>query len=201
MKKLKVTACILASALLCAGCGGSATTAVDGDAIIIKKDGKVASQMVDVLDQDYYNSDELKEKVEEEVQAFNAVNGEGSVELTEYVYEKSDSSVKIVMTFGSMQDYVSYNSENDYEFKEDDYYSGSVDITKVAVDSLKVVKKGEFVDGYYVKADNHTLVLVSGENTVVVPGSIIAVSENVEVIDKSQVKITSSDEPACIIYE
>ena len=157
--------------------------------------------MVDVLDQDYYNSDELKEKVEEEVQAFNAVNGEGSVELTEYVYEKSDSSVKIVMTFGSMQDYVSYNSENDYEFKEDDYYSGSVDITKVAVDSLKVVKKGEFVEGSYVKADNHTLVLVSGENTVVVPGSIIAVSENVEVIDKSQVKITSSDEPACIIYE
>ncbi len=201
MKKLKVTAIILASAFLCAGCGGSSSVSVDGNAIIIDKDGKVESQLGSVLDQDYYDSDELKTTVEGEIQSFNAVNGEGSVELTEYNYDKSDSTVKIVMTFESMEDYVAYNSDTDYNFEANNYYSGSVDGTKVALDSLKAVKNGEMVTDAYTEADNHAMVLVSGENTVVVPGNIVAISENVEVTGKTQAKIISADKPACVIYE
>ena len=53
----------------------------------------------------------------------------------------------------------------------------------------------------YTEADNHAMVLVSGENTVVVPGNIVAISENVEVTGKTQAKIISADKPACVIYE
>lgn len=200
MKKLKVTACVLASAILCSGCGESMGS-VSGNAIIIDKDGDVASQMVDVLDQDYYSSDELKSKVEEEIRTFNAVNGEGSAELTEYTFKDSDSSIKIVMTFDSMEDYVAYNSDNDVKFKDENCYLGDVDSTKADVNSLTVVKKGQTVEGTYTEADDHEMVIFSGENTVVVPGNIVAVSNNVEVTDKKQAKITSTDEPACIIYE
>ena len=201
MKKLKVTAIILASAFLCAGCGGSSSVSVDGNAIIFNKDGKVESQLESVLDQDYYSSDELKTKVEDEIQSFNAVNGEGSVTLSEYDYDKSDSTVKLVLTFESAEDYIAYNSETDYDFQSDDFYSGSVDITKTTLESLKVVKNGEITTDTYAEGDNHTMVLVKGENTVVVPGNIVAVGANVEVTGDKQAKITSSDEPACIIYE
>ena len=105
------------------------------------------------------------------------------------------------MTFESMEDYVAYNSDTDYNFEANNYYSGSVDGTKVALDSLKAVKNGEMVTDAYTEADNHAMVLVSGENTVVVPGNIVAISENVEVTGKTQAKIISADKPACVIYE
>ena len=67
MKKISQIIFVLLAAVMLAGCAGGNGVAEQGDSVQIAKDGSVTGTLVDVLDQSYYNSEELKTMIETEI--------------------------------------------------------------------------------------------------------------------------------------
>ncbi len=99
----------LTMVVLLAGCGGKDLTKTDATSVTVKKDGTIVNVIFEDFSAGYYSIDELKTIAEDEVNAYNAQNGEGKTELTSL--EKEDNNIKMVMKFASDRDYTSFNSE------------------------------------------------------------------------------------------
>ena len=85
MKKMKAVLAVLITAGILAGCagrGGTSTFEPKSSGIFVTDAGTFSTATVETYDnQDYYNEEEWKTFLEENVAAYNAEHGEGAVTL------------------------------------------------------------------------------------------------------------------------
>ena len=85
MKKMKAVLAVLITAGILAGCagrGGTSTFEPKSSGIFVTDAGTFSTATVETYDnQDYYNEEEWKNFLEENVAAYNAEHGEGAVTL------------------------------------------------------------------------------------------------------------------------
>lgn len=99
--------------LVLAGCGAAKVPDVVEDAsLIIDRDGGITSYIAGVFDRDYYDIDELKKMVQEEVAAYNTANqtGESALVMLEGVQvpEGGGQSVLVSYSYDSAATYQDY---------------------------------------------------------------------------------------------
>ena len=98
------------------GCGQAAKLpeTVENTSLVVEKDGKVTSYLVNTFDKDFYNLDGLTQMVEEEAEEFNATHTEATENpmnvKTVQMLEEGDT-VQVVQEFADTESYADYNEQ------------------------------------------------------------------------------------------
>ena len=92
------------------GCGQTAKlpSEVINTSLVVEKDGKVTSYLVNIFDKDFYTLDGLEEMVKEEADEFNSTNGDGSEDPMTVVSVQTlgdGATVQVVQDFDSADSY------------------------------------------------------------------------------------------------
>ncbi len=198
MKKICKMVLLLTMALFVTGCGASIE--VEGG-VTISKDGSILGAVSSVLDKDYYDKNELKAMIDEEVAAVNSKLGDKSVEVKTYDVAQ-DGLVTLKLKYKDSQAYKEFNGT--------EFYSGdsvTANETYGLNGNFVAVSKGVVTTEDAVVPETSKVVVISENMNVSVPGEIVAVTDNVEVTGKqtAAVKLKSSDstteELAYIVYK
>lgn len=99
------------------GCGQTAKlpTEVINTSLVVEKDGKVTSYLVNIFDKDFYTLDGLEEMVREEADEFNSTHGDGSEDPMTVVSVQTlgdGATVQVVQDFDSADSYAAYNEQD-----------------------------------------------------------------------------------------
>lgn len=193
--RLVAATSVVAMAMM-TGCGSSNLTKTDANSVTVKNDGSVVSVIFDDFSAGYYNLDELKTMADDEVNAYNAKNGEGKSEVSSI--ELKDSNVKMIMKFASAQDYSAFNSEQLLYGTVSEIKASGITIDSNLVDKDGVPASTEDIAG--ITDDQHVLV-TAAKGLVALPYSIKYISKGAtvkssQVADLSQ---TAEDEPTYIV--
>ena len=108
------------SGLLIVSFGGCGQTAklpqeVVNTSLVVEKDGKVTSYLVNTFDKDFYTLDGLEAMVREEADAFNSTHGDGqedSMTVKTVQMLESGATVQVVQDFDSADSYAEYNEQD-----------------------------------------------------------------------------------------
>ena len=98
------------------GCGQAAKLpeTVVNTSLVVEKDGKVTSYLVNTFDKDFYNLDGLTQMVEEEAEEFNAAHTEATENpLTVKTVQalEGGAMVQVVQEFADTDSYAEYNEQ------------------------------------------------------------------------------------------
>lgn len=197
MKKISQIMLVLISAVMLAGCTGGNEVAEQGDSVQIAKDGSITGTLVDVLDQSYYDSDELKTMIETEIADANTALGTQAVTLDDYECD-SAGNVKVKVKYVDSNAYVAFNGGT--------FYSGDAVTAKDTYGlngNFLDVDNGKITTNEAVVSEDASIVVLSENLNVIVPGKIVAITDNVEIAGKksASVKLQSEEELAYIVYK
>ena len=105
----KLTCVLLLAPFILGGCGKSIdVTKSDTTAIYIGKDGNVISTIVEDFSASYYDLDEMKTMIEEEVSEYNSSKGQDLITFQDAV--KEDTFVRVTMTYKNTASYAEFNN-------------------------------------------------------------------------------------------
>jgi hypothetical protein len=113
----KVIAGMVLCSMVLTGCGAAKVPdVVTETSLVIEKDGKVTSHLVDVFDKDYYDLHGLREMAQEEADAYNTAHGaEDAAPVTVERVESlpgDDSTVVVTYSYDSADTYEDYNGSS-----------------------------------------------------------------------------------------
>lgn len=197
MKRMMQVILVLMAAVMLVGCAGESKVAEQGDSVQVAKNGSISATLVNVLDQSYYEAEELKAMIETEISEVNTTQGQGAVALEDYKCD-SAGNVKVKITYADSDAYMAFNGKT--------FFSG---------DAVKAKElyglKGNFVDVTDGKittedaviSEDAKIVVLSENINVVVPGKIVAITDNVEITGKksASVSLKSEEDLAYIAYK
>ena len=117
MKKCLTTVLSGILVLSLSGCGQTAKLPeeVVNTSLVVEKDGKVISYLVNTFDKDFYSLDGLEEMVKNEAEEFNAAHADTPEEaLTVKTVQALDDGamVQVVQEFDSADSYAEYNDQD-----------------------------------------------------------------------------------------
>lgn len=176
--------------LLCIGLLSGCGMTLDGEdsVVYVDKKGMVYSLDVESMDQDYYDSEELEEYVNDAVSQYTSANGSGSVKVNSLTVE--NGVAKLSMKYKTATDYTNFNGI--------ELYQGSI----VEALAAGYVFDGDFAkveDGNVVGAatkqeiyarDDLKVVIIRANTDVRIEGEICYVScENVKLTAADSVSI------------
>lgn len=201
MKKIARMTILLMVVLTMAGCSKEGM-AEQADGIAIGKDGKITGTLVDVLDQSYYDSEELKHMIETEIADTNSKQGVDAVTLDSYDCDTS-GKVKVKLVFADNEAYQAFNNTT--------FFSGtSVEANELygLKGNFLNVQDGKITTEDAVVSEDSKVVVVSENVNVTVPGKIVAITDNVELTGKKTASAnvekedeSSEEELAYIVYK
>lgn len=162
-------------------------------AVSIAADGSVTEIVKDTLDADYYNATELESMIQSEVAKYNESHGEDTIQVD--TFETEGRNVSLVLKYASAKDYAEFNNT---EFFYGTVISAQLEGYLFDVPYRKVedgVVKGNAVDGSEVirEMDKQVLIL-KAPMEVQVPGDVLYMSANAEVIAPDVVNATGEQE-------
>lgn len=168
----------LLMALFLTGCAGEPTVST----LCISKDGAVKSYIVEEFGEDYYDADELKSDVLEDVLNTNEVLKKTAIELTNYELAE-----------GVLSATVEYQSAKAYEeFNDETLYVGLYE--EAVAEGYKIVAD--------IENDNYHIVIFSEPIDVRVPKKIVYVSDGLQKTGKKTATVIDKEkEIYYIIYE
>lgn len=114
----KVISAMLSGVLMLslAGCGKAAKLpeTVVNTSLVVEKNGKVVSYLVNTFDKDFYSLDGLTQMVQEEAEEFNAAHGDAAeppmaVKTVQMLEE--GATVQVVQEFADTESYADYNEQ------------------------------------------------------------------------------------------
>lgn len=203
MKKTRIFLLGIMAALL-TGCGRLADA--DSNTIEIDKGGSISEVSVEKFEKGQLSENELETFVKQSIADYNAKAGKDTIELDKFKVKENTARVQM-----------SYKSWRDYQkFHQVPVYVGNVPSALIAGHTFD----GSFLDakGAAVPAGKiagldkkYRVAAVSEAVTVIVPGEIRYVSENVKILDEDMAVIENAnsenpdmaalENPAYIIYK
>ena len=131
----------------------------DETGILVEKNGRIKSVIKESLDKSYYDETELKNMIDDTVNSYNTEMGTEQVEIEKYKVKDGEATLEI-----------SYDSFSDFQVS-----NGKV--TQDAVDASTVMAAG-----------NYNVVVLEEEILVQVPGNIVFISSNIELLGKNKAR-------------
>lgn len=186
MKKFMVWALVAVMCLgMFAGCGTS--YAADESTVFVQKDGSIVSTDVEDFDEGKYDTDGLKDYVNQAIDTYNDANGKGLVKLKDLTVKDN----KAVLT-------LSYASASDYQkFNEIELFAGSVaealaagysfdaDFASVSDGKIQTCDTSAFLND-----PDYKVVIIKGNTNVQVKGTIAFASvQNTIYVDSKTISI------------
>lgn len=200
MKKLLSTGVILIMVCgILSGCGTDKDA--DTTTLFVEKDYSVIEVAVGAFDKDYYDEDECRDYVKDEVAAYKDEDGTGTVKFKKLSVE--EGTAKLNMTYSDSKAYTEFTGEElfagtivealaeGYEF--------DVDFSKVEDAQVKGSVPAEDVTSN----SDYKVVVVNRTTDVAVHGTIQYVSDGVTMKDEGTAAVEKSEEATLsyIIYK
>lgn len=197
MKKL-ISLCLLALCLFLTGCSEEIP---EENTIAIDKKGVVTYTVVEEFGKDFYDLQELRGDIEEEIENYN--RNFGSDPLTLKTLEADQGTIVMQLRFAGAEDYEKYYAD----------YSGAVLFAGTIEEAREA---GYNLDGEFLGADGSLTditqlsnpeklkVLITNEAiSIQVPGEIQCVSPSgcVTILEKKKALVKEEAKQACIIYK
>lgn len=185
-RKAAIIFSMVLSLSLLVGCGNKLE--VEESTVYVDKDGSVISVDIESFEKDYYDEKELKEYIDEEIDAYTSENGKKSVKLQDVSVEDSVATLKL--EYETATDYTNFNGI--------ELYTGTVVKAMAAgydfnVDFVSVedgVVLGTADRDKILQNDDYKVAIIKANTNVQVEGEILFVStENVELTGKDSVSI------------
>lgn len=171
----------------------------DTNTLYVQRGGSVIEAVVEELDKEYYDSKELKEWVQSEVDSYNKKNGKNKLKIRKN--ESDHKKAKVNIAYDTMEDYAKFNKltafqgtiadaqKAGYEFKgEFKSTSDKPSITEAELD----------------QSNDYKLLILSENQKLNMYKKILYVSKNVKINNKDHkiAEVTADKEnPAYIIYK
>lgn len=169
-----------------AGCGKKGDS-YDETTVIINKKGEITHRIVEAFDKGYYNEDELREDINDE--------------LSEYCKDKDEKAARLVsleIKDGMAAAQISFAKPEDYAaFNEVDFFYGSVDEAIEQQYTTDVTLKGSGNDEEpigkleFEALGDKMIVIVSEPVVYEVPGKIAYTTANIEILDDTTARMAS----------
>lgn len=205
-RRNKLLAAVLSGLLVLslAGCGQVAKLpeTVVNTSLVVEKDGKVTSYLVNTFDKDFYNVDGLEEMVRKEAEEFNAAHKDAGTEaMTVEAVQMLDGGamVQVVQEFDSADSYAEYN-------EKDLFYGTRVEALAqgLTVDlSLVNASDGTPVDTDKLNKalENNHLIITNASAFIYCPYEVLYVSEGVVMGEDGYVDASQSDGVVTILMK
>lgn len=151
--------CVMIAGLLTA-CGSSLDA--DCNTVYVEKKGTVIGASIEKMDKDYYKEDELKEFIDEKVEAYQKEHEKNSVKVSDFSVK--DGVAELFMKYAGYEEYQEFNDVTlfagtvpqalaaGYDFNteftkiKDGKASGEVESSEVTESDYKVVVLSEKID-------------------------------------------------------
>ena len=195
MRRIIAGMLIVITILMLAGCGREAE--VTTNTVIVEKKGKVTGAIVEDFAQDYYNSDELKQMVEEEVTSYNESSGGEDVSLNRF--EVKDGIAKVYLDYDSADTYTAFNGKTLFTGTVAETYDAGYDLDikmTDANDSTVTIGKDDILG----MGDNHIVITEEPVN-VRTYGKILYISDGVSLVDYKEATVSEDAGTAVIIFK
>lgn len=183
--------CVMIAGLLTA-CGSSLDA--DCNTVYVEKKGTVIGASIEKMDKDYYKEDELKEFIDEKVEAYQKEHEKNSVKVSDFSVK--DGVAELFMKYAGYEEYQEFNDVTlfagtvpqalaaGYDFNteftkiKDGKASGEVESSEITESDYKVVVLSEKID---VKVDG-TIKYMSSDFTSIKADDTVSIQlpENAE---------------------
>ncbi|WP_455717016.1 hypothetical protein [Anaerosporobacter sp.] len=196
----KITLVLLSTLLLVGmtGCGKDKISIsaedVTTNTIVIKKDNTVQSSIIEDFNKDYYNKEELKTFINEEVAVYNKENGENQIKM--HSLHVKDQKASVVFNYNDIEDYSSFNGT-----------SAKLITTEQALKEESILSVLEFVDSKTkdtvsretaFSKEDATVLIIQEPLDIRIDGTILYYS-NVVKLEKNVLQ-TSGENIAVIVF-
>lgn len=177
MKKQKL-GLALAAVLLLSGCGG--IEKMTETTVTVDDKGTVEELLLEDFSDETYNEEELTAQINELVEAYNKEAGSEAVSVKSM--QVKDEQAKVQLEYQSVADYRGFNQV--------DFFAGSV---------KEAQKEGyafasDFTDAKGKDASTAKIPDGCENQQVLVPGTILYVSKNMEVVNESQARLSADED-------
>ena len=196
VKKTIVIAVLAAGISLLGGCGmfeKETWKPQENAAISIDEDGRITEIIHEELDASYYDASELQNMLTSEVNDYNGKHGEDSVKVQKF--EAENWAVDLEIQYAAAADYAEFNN---VEFYYGSMIKAQLEGYLFDVSYKKVqngVVKGSAVSGSEViKEMDEQVLIVRAPLEVHIPGDVIYISTNAEVLASDVVNATGQKE-------
>lgn len=186
MKKFMVWALVAVMCLgMLAGCGTSYAT--DESTVFVLKDGKIVSTDVEDFDEGTYDTDGLKDYVDQAIDTYSEENGKGLVKLKD-LSVKDDKAV-LTMEYASASDYQKFNEIELFTGSVAEAlaagYSFDADFASVSDGKIESCDSSAFLND-----PDYKVVIIKGNTNVQVKGTIAFASiQNTTYVDSKTISI------------
>ncbi|MBE5869823.1 MAG: hypothetical protein E7294_00965 [Lachnospiraceae bacterium] len=193
MGKIKKTAGMVIILLMLTACAKEAP--VDTNTVSVEKDGTVKTTLIEDFTQSYYNADELKKMIDEEVAAYNKEAGADKVTVA--TFEPTKDKVRLELDFADSDDYAKFNSR--------EFFVGTAAQAQalgIEIPDLTDAQTGATISsGKLLENSSCKMVVTDEAQDVRIPGKILYYSEGLALKDKKTVTVPKEQEKAFIVYE
>lgn len=172
--------------------------------IYLAADNTVTYVIAEEFDKKYYDEDDLKEIIKDEVKSFNYSNDSSSgVAMSLEKLKIKNKTATATFNFATIEDFISY-SVNYNNTEKENLFIGSIeeaDKNKVSISGnfKSISNTGKTIEADELLKEDCNIVVVSEEMQIVIEHGIKFVSENVVIEDEKTV-YTVPDEVSYIIY-
>ncbi len=195
MKKFLFYTVLALGFILTAGCKNKdrviTVDDVENNTVLVKNDGTVQTATVEVFDKNYYNLDELKNFITQQITKYNQDNGQGSIVMDSL--NLKDGNAVLVLNYANLDHYTAFNKVEAAFTTTTEAKSSGMDLPDVFVSAS---------DGAYASPDvalknEKYRVLVLHEQTDVIVDGSVKYFTNGKLMSKSKLQTGSGD--ACVI--
>ncbi len=180
---------VVCTGIFLCGCGSNMVD-LSETTVLVEKSGKVTDAIVESFDKGYYNSDELKKMVEEEISSYGKLSGSSeNAKLTEFKIE--EGTAKVYIEFASAADYASFNGVSFFFGTISEAYDNGydLDVTLKSSTSNETIGKDELME----MGKNHILI-ASEPIKIQTYSNILYSTANVDILDDKQARISDESE-------
>lgn len=168
-----------------------------GTALYIQKDGSVLYGVKEKFDKDYYNKNDLEEKIEKEVDDYN---NSGKESISDAIkiddFEAKDDMAVLVLNINGLYDFNRY--QKDFNgMEKDEFYIGDIGENKdceitgafITPEDSNTVITADIIENL----ENEKIVIVNEQMQIEIEGNVKYISSNCKVNDKGIITTTSAD--------
>ena len=192
----KLVSAILVGLLLVGivGCGKEAK--IEVTTLTVNKDGSIVGTIIEDFGKPYYNLDELKKMISDEVTEYNAKDEEDSVTLKSV--EATGSNVTVIMNYKDSDDYTGMNQKAFFTGTVEDAYDAGydLDVSLKSVSDETEISKTELLE----MSDKH-IVIVREPLNIQTFGKILYISDGVKIAENSKVATVTGDDFSYIVFK
>lgn len=186
MKKQKLVLALTALLLL-SGCGG--IEKMTETTVTVNDKGTVEELLLEDFSDETYKEEELTAQINGLVEAYNKETGKEAVSVKNL--QVKDKKAKVQMEYQTVADYRGFNQV--------DFFAGSVQEAQkegytFASDFTDAKGKDASKAGIPDGCEKKQVIIIREPMQVLVPGTILYVSKNMEVVNESQARLPADDD-------